>query len=89
MGTARETNDRAIDHIVWSELKLAVILGVQRVDAEVADRIREVLGRLDAALTEIRRPNLDGRVEDGDPRPDPNLRVPAAVPEPRLHAVPR
>jgi len=89
MGIARESNDRAIDHIVWSELRLAAILGVQRVDAEVADRIREVLRRLDAALTEIRRPVWDGWVGDGDPRRDPNLRVAPAVPEPRLRAVPR
>ena len=50
MGTAGETRAWVIDHIVWSELKLTAILGVQRVDAEVADRLREILEHLDAAL---------------------------------------
>ena len=89
MGTAGDTRAWVIDHIVWSELKLAAILGVQRVDAEVADRLREVLEHLDAALTEIRNSDPVVATDDPDPRMESRLRAVPVFPARRLRAVPK
>jgi hypothetical protein len=78
MDTSGDPRDRLINHLFGSGLTLAAVLSLQRVDDDVAERLRDVIEHLDAAIDEIRRLAFADVVADG-----------VAQPQSLLHAVPR
>jgi hypothetical protein len=57
-------HDRVINHIFVSGLTLTSILSRHRLDDEVAERLRDVIAELDAAVGHLRRAALTLVVED-------------------------
>ena len=55
MGTTAEAHTQVINHLFGSGLTLAAVLSLPRLDAEAAERVHSVVGRLDAAIAEIRQ----------------------------------
>jgi hypothetical protein len=62
MGTTGEVHDRLINHLFGSGLTLAAVLSSPRLDSGVAERLRDVLGQLDAAIGEVRHLALSAAV---------------------------
>jgi hypothetical protein len=62
--SASDVHDRVINQIFRSGLMLAGILSFQRVDDEVADRLRDVMDALDTAVRELRTAALASLVRD-------------------------
>jgi hypothetical protein len=67
---ATDTHDRVINLIFESGLTLARIVGLQRVDDEVATLLHSAIDRLDTAVRELRGAALAGVLEHHDARPD-------------------
>ena len=70
--------DRALGHVFASTLTLASVLTLGRVDREVADRLQNVIGELDAAIREIRHGALEMSARDTDEGPNAGDREPAS-----------
>lgn len=74
-----EAHDDAVSHIFGAGLSLSAILSLDRVDNEIADRLREALASLDSAVADLRTAafaHLNGtskaRREPRDPPPVQN-----------------
>ena len=64
-----ESHDAVVNRIFGAGLALAGILSLERVDAEVAERLREAIGSLDAAVVELRTAALAEVVAGNAARP--------------------
>ena len=91
MGTTGDARDRLINHLFGSGLTLAAVLSMQRIDGEVAVRLRDVVERLDAAIDEIRHLAFADVVADVIAQPPQQLHAATrqAVPEPLLRLAPQ
>jgi hypothetical protein len=81
MGTTGDAHDQLIGHLFTSGLTLAAVLSLDRLDAEVADRLRDVVERLDTAIGEIRHFALAALVDDGGAPSPLRLRAVPTQPE--------
>jgi hypothetical protein len=70
--------DRALGHVFASTLTLAGVLTLGRVDREVAERLHNAIGELDAAIREIRHDALEMSTGDTDEGPNAGDREPAS-----------
>lgn len=73
-----DAHDRVTNHIFGSGLTLASIVSSQRVDADIAQRLLDVIDELDRAVGEIRSAALAGARRENDARSE-IAAVPATV----------